>query len=729
MRRPFPARAAAALAATCAFLLLGAGALFWWMEKRPAPGVSGAGPGLSAAQRAAAPTSTGPAHPGPFLAGADVLLITIDTLRADCLGFTGNRQVETPVLDRLAGAGRVFTDAHAHNVITLPSHTNILTGLYPYQHGVRENSGFSLAPALPTLATILKQAGYATGAFVGAYPLDAHYGLNHGFDVYDDRFPRGSNPDEFAFAERRGSEVVGPALRWWNAHRGGRRFLWVHLYDPHAPYDPPPPFASRYRDRPYLGEVAAVDSFLAPLLTPILERKEPPALVVMTGDHGESLGEHGELSHGLFAYEATLKIPLVVWGPGIEPARDTRAARHIDIAPTILKALGITAPRQLPGRSLLLPAEREDTYFEALTTSLNRGWAPLRGLLRAQRKFIDLPLPELYNLDDDPKEARNLFDRDRPTARALLQALPAESVWPPAKGRVTPEEEARLRSLGYGGGRAAAGKRTFTAADDPKALIAVDRKLHDVIEAYSRRRYEDAVRLARECIAARPDFSEAYENLALSLRQLERPEEAIEALRAGLAHGGDRDALSLQLGLALSESGRAAEAVSVLTPLASHAGTESAEVLNALGIALSDAGKNPEALKALERAKKAEPENAKTLENMGIVLLRMNRREAARDRLQEALKLNERLPISWNTLGVALFQSGDARGALHAWQRAVELDPRQVDALYNLGLVAADTGEAAAARNALERFIRTAPPERWSAEIARARQVLAHLGA
>ena len=708
-----------------AIVLLGAGGAAWWVHGRPA-GAGGSSPGADHAA----------SHPGPFLQGADFLLVTIDTLRADSVGFAGNRRVETPVLDRLAAAARVFTDAHAHNVITLPSHTNILTGLYPFQHGVRENSGFTLSPAVPTLATLLKRAGYATGAFVGAYPLDSHYGLNQGFDVYDDRFPRGSDPDEFKLAERRGSEVVAPALAWWNAHRGGRRFLWVHLYDPHAAYDPPEPFASRYRDRPYLGEIAATDSFLAPLLTPLLDHREPPALVIVTGDHGEALGDHGEMTHGLFAYEATLQIPLVVWGPGIEPARDGRAARHVDVVPTVLSALGIAPPAVtgtggtggLPGRSLLLPAAREDSYFEALSTTLNRGWAPLRGMLRARRKLIDLPLPELYDLDTDPQEANNLYDRDRPTAHALARLLPAESVWPPRPGAVSAEEAARLKSLGYSSGGGGGGKRSWTAADDPKTLIGVDRKLHEVIDAYSRHRYEDAVRLARECIAARPDFAEAYENLALSLRQLERPGEAIQALRAGLAHGGDPESLSLQLGLALSEAGRPQEAVAVLTPLAGRGGTESVDVQNALGIALSDAGRHAEGVKTLERALQAAPENPKTLENLGIVLLRMGRREAARDRLRQALALNDKLPISWNTLGVALYQGGDWAGAVTAWQRAFALDPRLLDALYNLGLVAAEAGRAAEARNALERFLRTAPPERFHDEIARAREVLTHLG-
>jgi choline-sulfatase len=290
----------------------------------------------------------------PSHEGADVVLITLDTLRADALGFSGNQRVETPVLDRLAQGGRVYANAHAHNVVTLPSHANLLTGLYPYQHGVRDNSGFVLPARVPTLATLLGKAGYATGAFVSAYPLDSRFGLGQGFDVYDDSFPRGSNPESFVIAERRGDQTVAAARAWWDAQKGKRRFLWLHLYDPHAAYDPPEPFAGRYQDNLYLGEVAATDSFLAPLLGPFLDGKEPPALVVVTADHGESLGEHGELTHGLFAYEPTLEVPLVVWGAGVAPGRDGRSARHVDVLPTVLAFLRLEAPpgnRRLPATS------------------------------------------------------------------------------------------------------------------------------------------------------------------------------------------------------------------------------------------------------------------------------------------------------------------------------------------------------------------------------------------
>lgn len=673
------------------------------------------------------PSSSPSGSPAGSARGADVILITIDTLRADAVGFAGNERVETPVLDRLAAAGRVYTDAHAHNVVTLPSHTNILTGLYPYQHGVRDNSGFELPASVPTLATFLRQAGYATGAFVGAYPLDARFGLNQGFDVYDDRYPLGSNPDEFVIAERRGDAVVTAALAWWKQAQGqaqGKpRFLWIHLYDPHAGYEPPEPFASRFRDSPYHGEVSAADSFLAPLLEPHLSGQEKPALIVMTADHGESLGEHGEMTHGLFAYEPTLKVPLVVWGPGVEPGRDGRSARHVDIVPTVLAALGLDVPEGLPGRSLLAAAQPGDSYFESLTTNLNRGWAPLRGTLRDRRKLIDLPVPELYDLAKDPREEANRFADERRAARELLAALPKESVWPPEKGTVSPEEEARLRSLGYSAGSERR-KASYAPEDDPKNLVGLDRKIHEVIDLYSRSRYAEAAALAREVVQARPTMAEGYEHLSLSLRQLERHGEAIEALREGVRQAGGKESLQRQLGLALSEAGRAQEAVEVLQPLGS---TDSA-TLNALGIALSDSGRQPEAADVLRRVVERYPSDPKGYENLGIVLLRMQRAAEARDALRKAIDINPGLPIAWNTLGVALYRLEGPASALAAWEQSVALDASQYDALYNMGWVAAEAGRPLQARQALARFIQTAPPQRWGPELQKARELLARLG-
>jgi arylsulfatase A-like enzyme/Flp pilus assembly protein TadD len=671
------------------------------------------------------PAAKAPARPAVH---GDVVLVTIDTLRADAPGFAGNRRSQTPVLDRLAGQGRVFTNTHAHNVVTLPSHTNILTGLYPFQHGVRDNSGFRLPASVPTLATVLHAAGYATGAFVGAFPLDSQFGLNRGFDVYDDHYPKGSHEDEFMMAERRGDEVVRLALAWWQQQPKGKpRFLWVHLYDPHAPYTPPEPFASRFKDNLYLGEVAAADSFLAPLLAPFMDGKEKPALVVVTADHGEALGEHGEQSHGLFAYEATLKVPLVVWGRGITPGRDARPARHVDIFPTFLQAAGIVdspSPRGLrrPGRSLLAApsADGSDSYFEALSATLNRGWAPLRGLLRNGTKFISLPLPEVYALPKDPGERTNLIDRERPAARGVFAALPKESAWPPRREATRPEDDARLLSLGYLVGTAAS-KESYGPDDDPKRLIALDAKVHDVIDLYMRGRVEESVRLARELVAARPSMALGQSLLAQALLQAGKTQEALDVMFNARKLGAVSDTLLRQLGLTLSEVGRAKEAIEVLRPLTASGDPQS---LNAYALALSEAGRQKEAFDTLQRLLKAQPDDPKAWEQLGLVELRQGHWAPARDRSRRALELNPKLPLAWNNLGVAQYQLGQKGEALDAWQKAVDLKPDLWDALWNLGTKAAEQGKMDQARKALAQFAAGAPAARYGPDIEKAKAFL-----
>jgi len=335
-------------------------------------------------------------------ADRNVLVITIDTLRADALGFAGGL-ARTPNIDALAVSGVRFTFAHAHAVLTLPSHATILTGRYPFEHGVRENSGFRVKPGTETIATRLKAAGFATGAFVAAFPLDARFGLADGFDVYDGRFDASAFGAEFSIPERRAPIVVSHANAWI-ARQSERWFAWVHLYEPHAPYRPPPPFDREYAAQQYYGEVAAADAALGPLLD--TARGSPrPTLVILTGDHGEGLGEHGEATHGLFAYESTLRVPLIISEVRSTPSPDggetsDAPARHVDVVPTILDALGLPVPAGLPGHSLRMSADRATarervSYFEAMSGAIDYGWAPLDGVLADREKYINLPIPEL----------------------------------------------------------------------------------------------------------------------------------------------------------------------------------------------------------------------------------------------------------------------------------------------------------------------------------------------
>ena len=668
----------------------------------------------------------------------DVVLITLDTLRADALGFAGNEVVETPTLDRLAAGGKVFPFAHAHNVVTLPSHTNILTGLLPYQHGVRDNDGFRLADDVPTLATRLQQAGWATGAFVAAYPLDASFGLDRGFDVYDDTVPRGEQRQAFVLAERRGDAVVAAALDWWHSIEDRPRFLWLHLFDPHAPYDPPEPFASRYAKTPYLGEVAATDHFLTPLLGPILDAgaksEGKPTWVVVTSDHGEALGDHGELTHGLFAYEPTLRVPLVVWGPGVEPGEDPRAARHVDIVPTLLDALDLpktpAGGTPLAGRSLLEPwgAESDEaTYFEAMSASLNRGWAPLYGQIRDGHKLIALPLPELYDLPADPGETTNRVRDDRARAAALRDALPPRSqVWPRAgETPADTETSATLQSLGYLGGSATI-RESYGPEDDPKRLVDLDRAMHRTIELYSTGQLGEAVELARSVVAKRPTMALGQSLLAQALLEAGQTQEAIVAMGAAQAQGAADDALVRQLGLTLAEVGRHDEALALLTP---KAATDDAhrDDLTALATALSETGRQDEAAETLARVLDRDGDDAPALEQLALVELRRERWSAARDAARRAVTIEPGLHQAWNNLGVALDGLGDVDAALDAWQRAVEIEPQLFDALYNLGARATRAGRADLARPALERFVAQAPEDRYAADLRRARVLLARL--
>ena len=649
---------------------------------------------------------------------SNVILVTIDTLRADALGYAGNRRVQTPYIDSLAAGGMVFTNAHAHNTVTLPSHVNILTGLLPYQHGVRDNAGFKLDPKHRTLAHYLKANGYATGAFIGAFPLDKRFGLAQDFGVYDDRYREGSRVREFVMEERPASDVITPAAQWWSA-TPGKKFLWVHVYDPHAPYLPPAPFAEQYRDNPYLGEVAYTDSQLRALLEPILER-DPDSLVILTADHGEALGDHGELTHGLFAYESTLKVPLIVYHrDSIKRASIDRFVRHIDIVPTVLQLAGIEKPKEMQGSSLLDPNGAQDTYFEALSASFNRGWAPLVGMIHDSKKYIELPVPELYDLHSDPAEKTNLVTTDRRATTAIRKLMAsAAPLAQSAEGRnISAEDRSRLLSLGYISGNVQ--KKNYTAEDDPKNLTDLDNDMHRVTELYQRGDIRKAVELAQQVVRKRPGMASSYEMLGFLLQESERPADAIELLRSAIAAGTATEHMRVRLGLTLSESGRAKEAVEVLAPLAAK--SDDPDLLNAYGIALGDSGRVGESLDQFRRVLKVDSTNAKAYQNYGIIALRAGDSEDARQHLLRALQLNDRLPLALNAIGVIYARERNFPQAIEAWARAVELDPKQFDAMFNLAFVSGTAGRWPLAIQALDRFISTAPPERYAADIVKAK--------
>lgn len=664
--------------------------------------------------------------------GLSVLLISVDTLRADALGAYGRAGAATPWADRLAREGVRFAAARAHNVMTLPSHANMLSGRLPLRHGIRDNTGFRFPADAPTLATILKQRGFATGAFVSAFPLDSRFGLGAGFDVYDDRLGGAETHSMITIAERGGPETVAAAADWLARHSGQRTFAFVHLYEPHFPYAPPEPFASRFAADPYHGEVAAADAALEPLLRPLLERgREARTLVVFTSDHGEALGDHGERTHGVFAYEATLRVPLVLHAPGVLPAGVVRGAvRHVDLLPTVLDLLGLEAPPAIDGRSLLpLVAAREEdagpTYFEALSPSLNQGWAPLYGIADGRLKYIDLPIPELYDLGADPAETHNLAARrtlDLDRLRARLQALRKEE-----RSLARQEEDAaaveRLRALGYVSGTPAR-RDAYTEADDPKRLIGLEARASDVMGRYRGGDIDGAVRLAREILSERPDMPLALLDLAYLERARGRMDAAVEAAGRALALRPASAETAALLATYLTESGRPKEALEVLEPFAADTPPD-LDALTARGMALAATGRAAEALEAFGRVRAADPSNALALVNAGTVHLQAGDVAQARPLFEQALAMDPGIARAYNSLGVIAAREGRTEDAIAHWGRAVQLNPRDYQTLYNLGTTLARAGRDPEARPVLEAYLRAAPPGREAADVTRVRAWLA----
>jgi choline-sulfatase len=409
----------------------------------------------------------------------NVVIVTLDTTRADRLSAYGYMDVSLPHLDRLAAEGIVFDQATSVAPLTLPAHASLFTGLLPPSHGVRENASPPLGDEYMTLAEVLQASGVRTGAFVGAAVLDADRGLAQGFEHYSGVAATGA-PER---RQRRADEVIGEAVRWLEEVRGERFFLWAHLYDPHRPYDPPAPFQSMHD--PYLGEIAFADSQIGRLLEALeRERLLDHTIVIVAGDHGESLGDHGERDHGIFLYDSVLRVPFLVRVPNLTPRRVGEVVRLTDVMPTVLELLGIPAPES-DGVSLagLMRGTEQDLDLEAYAESLyprHFGWSPLYAVRQGRYKFIEAPRPELYDLQRDPFETRNLYGEHPWAVAALRRRVSAirqerEVRDSGASGSMTVAQDLRqrLEALGYVGHAAPVSGVPEEALPDPKDCIAV----------------------------------------------------------------------------------------------------------------------------------------------------------------------------------------------------------------------------------------------------------------
>ncbi len=657
--------------------------------------------------------------------GPNLLLVTIDTLRADHVGAYGYSLGRTPTLDGLAKDGVLLEDAVAHVPQTRPSHVTLLTGRYPYEHGVRDNAQGPLAPRWPTLAERLRGAGWDTGAAIGAYPVSRPSGLDRGFAFFDDPFGawQGATTRD-ATSERRAGAVADKALEWLKRPRSSPFFLWVHFFDPHAPYEPPPPFAAAFAKRPYDGEVAYADSQLARLLAFLDERGlRDTTLVVVTSDHGEGLGDHGEDEHMLLVYDSTLRVPLVLRWPGRLPAgaRVGGQFRGIDLMPTLLELVGQTPPA-LRGvsRAAEIRAARaipdNESYAESLYGQIHYGWAALRALRGEGWKYIDAPRAELYRVRDDPAESRNLIDARGPVASAMRGRLPAADEQRSTDAAIDPAASERLAALGYVGGGVFRGR---PSGADPKdrldAFQAEQRGMREALRLVRAGDVAGSVKLLGRLESSRlASFNVSY-YLGRGLLQLGRPAEATGPLSRALGLAPNVPLVYAQLAEAQRASGRLDEAEATLARGIALA-PQNAELLFARGQLQRSRGRIEPARSDLERARDLEPGDARPHAALADLHRGAGRLDAALAEGEAAVRADPAWAGAHLALGLALGASGDEARAAAEFREALRLEPAQPDALFYLAAVERRAGRPARAVPLLERLMATTPAYPGAAE-------------
>lgn len=689
---------------------------------------------------------------------ANLLLVTLDTVRADHLGSYGYREAETPSLDRLARAGLRFERAVAAAPLTLPSHATLLTGLLPVEHGLHGNGVGALPEAIETLATRLSAAGYRTGAFVGAFVLDRRFGLARGFEVYDDAIDRSGPAGASLEAERPGREVVDRALAWLSKEDSRPFFAWVHLFDAHAPYAPAEPFASRHAGRPYDGEIAAADAEVGRLMA-WLEASGGLTVVAASGDHGESLGEHGELTHGLLLYEPTLRVPLLIAAPGRLPAglAIETPVSLADLAPTLAGLAGHPWPEPpLPpagpappprGRDLsaVLAAGQEPREVEVVAETRypeTFGWSALATLRKGRLKYIEAPRPELYDLASDPGETSNRLTAGGPPAGAakLPAAAPlpagagmaarlAEIVRADAAGPV-PEVDAatrqRLAALGYVAPPAArlpaGGSRR-----DPKDAVDLFRGFEEAHWARTAGRPGEARARLEELVADDPGNAVFRAELAAVLKETGDLDRAVPLYREAVAISPRDPDAWYNLATALAAKGLHGEALEALRA-ALEQDEKRPEAWNALGVAYASSGKSREAAAAFERAVALDPANPRAWNNLGNAQRDLGQPGPAAEAYQRAVALAPDYPDPLNGLGTLEVARDRPSAALPYFERALALNPKLHEVRLNRAISLELSGDRAAAITAYREFLAQAQGDpSFARERQAAQQLLARL--
>jgi len=660
----------------------------------------------------AAVSTTLEKHPPPkeeSLTTPSVLLITLDTVRADHIGCYGYSRIETPAIDGLASDGVRFENAYAQVPITLPSHAVILTGTYPLFSGVRDFTSPPLPINIPTLAEMLRRSGYQTAAFVSSFVLNSMWGLNRGFEVYDDDMGIDKNRPRYLFLlARRGDDTTDRFLAWLNRNGNTPFFAWLHLYDAHSPYRSPEPYHGRYAGRPYDSAIAFDDAQVGRVISRLRALNlYTNTLVVLLSDHGESLGEHGESEHGFFLYNATLRVPLIIKLPG-EPLKSvavSQPASTVDVASTIAQTckLAPALSRSLQGRSLLNPSvlkgsgepkgrPSEVVYAESYYPRHSFGWHELRALLTRDFKYIDAPRPELYDLHQDPAERSNILAANSAVASTLREnlrefdrkfAVPEKRS---AAAALDPETLERLRSLGYVAYKAGAAETgDGETRADPKDKVAILNHILRASDLSGRAKYAEADHLLAEVERQEPDLYVVPFQRGENLLAWRKPQLAVEEFVKALSRNPTFDQAALGLGRAyflLDQDEQAATAFE----LALRSNENNFLARLALGKVHWRQNRVEKAESEFRAVVESHPEFGEARADYGIILaIRRNYSESL-PQIQRGIELGFSEAIAYNYLGVCQAELGRPWEAIRSYEKAVELDPRYSAAYLNLAL-------------------------------------------
>lgn len=649
--------------------------------------------------------------------GTPVILISVDTLRSDRLPAYGYQRGSTPHLDAFRAESILYERAYSHCPLTLPSHASMLTGLLPSEHGVRDNVGFKLAENLPTAAEALKANGYATGAAISAFVLRRESGLARGFDFYDDQVEPIGKSNTIGRVQRSGPETIAAAEKWLDGQARNPFFLFVHLYEPHTPYEPPEPFLSRHADR-YDGEIAYTDQILGTFFDS-LERRGvyDKALIILLSDHGEGLNDHGEEEHGIFLYREALQVPLMVKLPGSRDGGATvrKPAQLIDVFPTILQQLVPNVPRHNGGARSLLALARGDEvadrpiYAETYYPRFHFGWSDLHSLIDGNHHYIRAPIPELYDLAADPGEKINALETNRRAYFAMRQAIEPFVRKAEEPAAVDPEEAAKFAALGYVGSNVATAEGDVLP--DPKTTIDVFRQIRLAYTWFRDQKFEESLRLTNELLEDNDRIIDLWDLKSNVLARLGREKEAIDAARAGLRH--QPNAVSLIMTVAnlslltgeLEQAEKHAELLLRTEPARAH------DILARVWLHRDDYDRaRQEAMLLLETGK----DRAAGLMLLGLIHKQSDDFPAALRYLDEALAIRarekKRPPANLHLYrGDVLARLGREREAEQEFRREIEAYPRLTEAYASLILLLSAEGRLQEATKLVFDLIEASP--------------------